>query len=276
MYPQSFLKSLWRLKLKPQVFVAMSFEERYKNRFTEIIAPAIESIEVDGEKLKPYRVDLSKTGDSILTEIIDGIAHSQFFLADVSSIGKDSVSGIAYRNGNVMYEVGLALASRQPTEVLLIRDDQDKFLFDVSSIPHMTLDFIKKEDAKNRLQIVIEAKLKERNLMKDARLLMVLGSLTDEEVSALYYLKNNWEFDDEFNPNDFFGHIDIKSLLEKQIIECTSASFHSSSINNRNRNKLATKRELSRKYQITKFGENICKNLEGGYYAFRDKYCKVT
>lgn len=49
-------------------------------------------------------------------------------LADVSSIGKDNVTGEAFRNGNVMYEVGLALACRHSSEVLLIRDDNDKFL----------------------------------------------------------------------------------------------------------------------------------------------------
>jgi hypothetical protein len=92
----------------------MSFEKRYENRFNEIIAPAIESIEVEGEKLKPFRVDLSKTGDSILTEIMDGIAHSRFFLADVSS------SGRPYRNGNVMYEVGLALACRHRHQAKLL------------------------------------------------------------------------------------------------------------------------------------------------------------
>jgi hypothetical protein len=95
-----------------------------------VIAPGISGITYGTERLKPYRVDLSKSGDSILTDIVDGIAHSQLVLADVSTIGKDSVSGVPYRNGNVLYEVGIALACRHPSEVLLARDDEDKFLFD--------------------------------------------------------------------------------------------------------------------------------------------------
>ena len=78
-------------------------------------------------------MDLSKTGDSILTDIVDGIAHSQLVPADVSTIGKDSVTGTPYRNGNVMYEVGIALACRHPSEVLLVRDDEDTFPFTVGA-----------------------------------------------------------------------------------------------------------------------------------------------
>ena len=128
MHPNVFLKTFWRLKLEPVVFVAMSFDKRYDDRFANIITPAIESLDVGGVKLRPQRVDTSQTGDSILTEIMDGIAHSQLVLADLSTFGRDSVSGHSFRNGNVMYEVGLALACRHPSEVLLVRDDQERFL----------------------------------------------------------------------------------------------------------------------------------------------------
>ena len=120
MFPNAYLKSLWQMSVRPQVFVAMSFADIYKRRFDEVIAPAITGIQAYGRRLEPFRVDFSKSGDSILTDIMDGIAHCQMFLADVSIIGHDSKTGHAYRNGNVMYEVGLAVACRQPTEILLI------------------------------------------------------------------------------------------------------------------------------------------------------------
>ena len=65
----------------------------------------------------------------------------QLFLADVSVIGRDERTGDVYRNANVLYEVGLSLASRQPGEVLLIREDPQRFLFDVNTIPHLAFDF---------------------------------------------------------------------------------------------------------------------------------------
>ena len=141
MYPNVLLRTLWQMELRPEVFVAMTFSDDYRPHFDEVIAPAIRLVRVGGVSLEPRRVDESKSGDSILTEIVGGIAHSQLVLADVSSIGRDVKSGRPHRNGNVMYEVGIALACRQPEEVLLIRDDKDPFLFDVSTIPHRRLDF---------------------------------------------------------------------------------------------------------------------------------------
>lgn len=47
MHPQSYLKTFWRLELRPQVFVAMSFAPQYTNRFKQVIAPAIRSLIVE-------------------------------------------------------------------------------------------------------------------------------------------------------------------------------------------------------------------------------------
>ena len=51
-----------------------------------------------------------------------------------------------------MYEVGLALACRQPSEILIVRDDHDPFLFDVSTIPHKNIDFTDFDAAKEELK----------------------------------------------------------------------------------------------------------------------------
>jgi hypothetical protein len=82
MHPHAFLKTFWRLELRPQVFVAMSFADAYAERFDKIIAPAIAAVPFGTVRLSPYRVDSSKSGDSILTDIVDGSAHSQLVLAD--------------------------------------------------------------------------------------------------------------------------------------------------------------------------------------------------
>jgi hypothetical protein len=58
----------------------MGFAERYTPRFKQVIEPAIGEV-----GLEAYRVDNSKTGDCIVTDISDGIAHSQLVLADVST-----------------------------------------------------------------------------------------------------------------------------------------------------------------------------------------------
>ena len=94
MHPNAFLQTYRRLDLQPQIFVAMSFASAYEQRFQKIFKPAIESIAISGTKLSAYRVDNSKTGDSILTDILNGIAHSKMILAGVyDSLHLPRISG---------------------------------------------------------------------------------------------------------------------------------------------------------------------------------------
>jgi hypothetical protein len=203
-HPQTFLTTFWRMELKAQVFVAMSFEPRYQERFDHVISPAITMLTVQGQKLQPVRVDASKTGDSILTDISDGIAHSHIILADVSTIGKDAATGTPYRNGNVMYEVGLALACRHSSEVLLVRDDHDRFMFDVSTVPHVTIDFTDKPTAIKTLVRELEARLKEQQFHRDARVQKAIASLSSEEVTLLKQCR-------EYKANTVWGR-EVKGL----------------------------------------------------------------
>ena len=191
MFPNAYLKTLWQMNVRPQVFVAMSFADIYKRRFDEVIAPSIRAVAVNGQPLEPFRVDFSKSGDSILTDIMDGIAHCRMFVADVSIIGNDSKSGQPYRNGNVMYEIGLAVACRQPTEVLLIRDDQERFLFDVSTIPHVHLNFADSASAKLRLQEILIERLSEIQYLNDARVVQAIASLSNEELQVIKHFGKN-------------------------------------------------------------------------------------
>lgn len=198
MYPNAFLRTLWQTELRPEVFVAMPFSERYRPRFEQVIQPAVNAVLINDVPLGARRVDESKSGDSILTEIIDGIAHAQMVLADVSTVGRDAESGLPYRNGNVMYEVGVALACRQSQEVLLVRDDQDDCLFDVSTIPHMTIDFADVAVAREKLRDELISRLKERHLLHDARVRQAVHSLSREEVARLRQIADN-------TPNSVWG-----------------------------------------------------------------------
>jgi hypothetical protein len=185
MHPNAYLNTFWRLELKPQIFVAMSFASEYEARYRDVIQPAIETLMVKGQMLKSYRVDISKTGDSILTDIMEGIAHSQMVLADLSAIGRDSKTGHSYRNGNVMYEVGIALACRQSEEVLLVRDDEERFLFDVSTVPHMKLGFTDVPNARKLLSAQLVERLRAQTYIRDARVEKALRTLSPGELRIL-------------------------------------------------------------------------------------------
>ena len=180
----------------------MSFDSKYQKRFDDVIVPAVESSTVNGEQLTACRVDLSRTGDSILTDINDGIAHSTLVLADVSSIGVGRDSGNAFRNANVLYEVGVALASRQPHEVLLVRDDNDKFLFDVSTIPHATIDFDDGDKSVASLARLLQDRLDQSAFINDARVKVAISKLSSAEIYIIRNIgessrRNGWGRTDE-------------------------------------------------------------------------------
>jgi len=132
MYPATYFGLFPAFPRGERGFVAMSFDPRFDARWTNVIAPAINSIEADGKRLAPHRVDLRTAGDSILTEILDNIARCRIFVADISAIGE--IDGNAIRNANVLYEVGLAHAVRQPEEVILVRSDDQSLGFDIANV----------------------------------------------------------------------------------------------------------------------------------------------
>ena len=188
MHPNAFLSTLWRAEVQNTVFVAMSFDPRFDARFRAIIKPAIESEPIAGQKLVAHRVDTSKSGDSILTEIVTGIAHARLVLADVSVIDEGRYTQVPIRNANVMYEVGIALACRTPPEVVLVRDDTKPLLFDLSTIPTLLVDFENPRVAIEALRTVIADRLTEISLVEDARVRQAVQGLTPNELKVLQVL----------------------------------------------------------------------------------------
>ncbi len=187
MHPRVFLDNFWRNDIADEVFVAMSFDPKYDERWDKIFVPAIEEMEIAGRNLKAIRVDIRKSGDSIVSEINNGIAHSQLILADISTIDQakdNNVSGY-HRNGNVMLEVGLALACRQPVEVILVRDDGEKLIFDLSHIPVVKFDPSNVEDSVFTIRKIISDRMQERDLIKDLRFNKVLESLGQFELNLI-------------------------------------------------------------------------------------------
>lgn len=132
MYPNTFFNLFPAFPRDFKVFVAMSFDPRFDSRWKNVIAPAVRNVQMNEFPLEPYRVDVRHISDSILTEILKGITNSLLFLADVTTI--DYADEMPVRNANVMYEVGLAHAIRLPEEVILLRSDKDRLLFDVANV----------------------------------------------------------------------------------------------------------------------------------------------
>ena len=106
MYPASFFHLFPPFPRDNKVFVAMSFASAFTHRWEKVIMPAIARVQIDGQPLEPIRIDQCRISDSILVEILDGIRRSRLILADITAIGE--ISGKPVRNGNVLYELGIA------------------------------------------------------------------------------------------------------------------------------------------------------------------------
>jgi hypothetical protein len=223
-----FLDTFWRNDLSAEVFVAISFDKKYDHRWCHVIKPAIQDEPLDAEpfgslRLTASRVDIRQSGDSILTDICNGIAHAQLVLADISVTDRWAVDGKA-RNGNVMYEVGLALACRQPVEVILVRDDDEPLLFDVSTIRVIRIKGHEFDQIKCIRQ-AIQDRLRERDLIKDMRAVKVVESLSKHELAFIRHYSDTNDID--CSGGDAIGAMAVSKLLEKYVWRLTpSRSLH--------------------------------------------------
>lgn len=184
MYPMNLFAMFPPFPRKDIVFVAMSFDERFSHRWNNVIRPGIRRISSGDNRLEPVRIDERNISDSIMTEILLEISHARLVLADISSVGK--VGDRAVRNGNVMYEVGLAQAIRLPEEVILVRSDEDYLLFDVQGV--RVNKYSPEDDPKGATDVVaglvLEA-LKQVELAKTLSVKQVLDKLDFKGWSLL-------------------------------------------------------------------------------------------
>ncbi len=138
MYPARVLELFPPFPRRNEVFVIMSFDARFRHRWENVVVPAVGRIAIDGVPLRPVRADPRTVSDSIVTDIITGISNARLVLVDVTTMG--IMDGTPIRNGSVMYEVGLAQAVRQPEEVILLRSDNARIIFDISIVRILSYD----------------------------------------------------------------------------------------------------------------------------------------
>lgn len=176
MYPQQYFKLFPSTPTEPKVFVIMAFDKRHKLRWEKVIQPAIKGVE-----LEPHRVDAGRVSDSILTQILQGIGVSRLVFADVSPLD-------GHRNVNVMYELGIAHATREPTEVVIFRDDNDQLPFDVTNLRVNQYDAnpdCNPEGARSSLQLALADALKELDLSKSMAVQIAMRKLDQTSYNLL-------------------------------------------------------------------------------------------
>lgn len=138
MHPSTFYSALFSKEKRDEVFVIMSFAPEFEDAWVRIFEPTIR----EDLKLKPNRVDYNISGESIIHDILDGIAHARLVLADITCSAMRDARGTVWpqRNGNVMWELGIAHVMRLPDEVIMIRADNEPSIFDLTQFRALSYD----------------------------------------------------------------------------------------------------------------------------------------
>ncbi|WP_422927025.1 hypothetical protein [Singulisphaera sp. PoT] len=185
MYPAHLFNLFPPFPREDKVFVAMCFHPRFDARWKHVIEPAIREI-----GLEPYRVDKGKVNDSILTDITKSISSHRLIFADISAMGSLDTGGknsYVVRNGNVMYEVGVAQAVRLPEEVVLFRSDDEELPFDVVNIRVNSYDPDNKVDeAKASVSEALRNAMHSIEQSRSLSVESVMSRLDDKTLSMLY------------------------------------------------------------------------------------------
>lgn len=130
MHPNTFFAKHFNHTKRDEAFVVMSFAAEFQARWEQVIEPCLR----DDVGLTPNRVDYNQSGESIIHDILDGIAHARVVVADITCSPMKDMRGTMWpqRNGNVMWEVGIAHTMRLPDEVILIQSDNEPSIFDLT------------------------------------------------------------------------------------------------------------------------------------------------
>jgi hypothetical protein len=181
MYPREYFESYWRPEIREEVFVAMPFHDEFSSIWSNAIQPGIKDV---SGSLRARRVDASILSGSIITDILDGIAHSRLVLADISVATTGKWAG--QRNGNVMYEVGLAHAVRQNTEILLIRSDNEPINFDLAHINIHHYDYKDLDSTRAKITGLANDLLKQ---IEQEKSLMVTKAIDGLDSDCIFYIR---------------------------------------------------------------------------------------
>ncbi len=250
MYPRQFIDSYWSPNLKNQAFVAMSFRDDSIKVYEKAIKPAC----FEHFKNEPICVNYNKGGDSIVNEILDGITHCRLFIGEISTMREKDYTS---RNGNVMWEVGVAHAFRQHEEVILLRSDREKLLFDIGQIRVHLYDRSDLESAKKTISEIIEDRLKLIDDKKSMLVDLALWALNPGALSALLNVSL-----DEDRPSFFI----MPNLLNQQIwpklFELGIVELAPDAINQETINKARTgDTSAFCMYRVTHFGMSVLGRL---------------
>lgn len=178
MYPKHFFERFWEGEQRNQLFVGVAFDSSVDARF-DIINTAAINIGFD----KAFRVGLETEANAIHDLIFDGIANSKMILFDLSD--DDRTNEIS---NNVVYELGIATAIREPFDIVLIRKEtekQPKLPFDIIGLK---INFFTEEITEEFIQKIVKSATLNQKWYKSKRVKIAAESIDDIGLGLMYNL----------------------------------------------------------------------------------------
>lgn len=181
MYPREYFDTYWRGDLRNEIFVIMSFADEFQPIWLEAIKPAI-SEDMIGHPFA-HRVDATVLASSIITEILDGIAHAKLIFAEISVCTAGHWQG--QRNGNVMYELGLAHALRPAQELVVVRSDHAEINFDIAGTKVQSYDRSNLLEARRSFAQLLNGAVSELDRVKQLKVTQAVESLDADTLDLM-------------------------------------------------------------------------------------------
>jgi hypothetical protein len=184
MHPHTFYSSLFETPKRPEVFVLTSFQPPFEPRWRDVIEPCIR----EDLGLKPVRVDDGSSGDSIIHDILEGIAHARLIIADITStpIQYGKTEADPRRSANVMWELGIAHVMRTPDEVLIVKSDDHPSIFDLTQFRVFNYDPRDAKEARRVLGQLARDRLRSAQQAVSDHVRRVAASLDVNCISVLF------------------------------------------------------------------------------------------
>ncbi len=217
MYPREYFDTYWRGDLKNEVFVIMSFAPEFQPVWEQAIKPAIE-IDTVGTPFA-NRVDATVLAGSIITDILEGIAHAKLVFADISVCTAGRWEG--QRNGNAMYELGLAHALRRAQELVVVRSDHEQVNFDIAAIRIQDYNLSDLPAARKIFSLLLNDGLKQIDQVKHLKVTEAVERLEVETLHLMSLLGK-----EEYFPSTSPKESEMENFMQKDILRNGSALRH--------------------------------------------------
>jgi len=131
MYAKYFFERFWEGEQRNELFVCMPFDDSFDGKFNDTMNTAAQKAGFE----KAVRVKEEWDANVITDKIFNCIANSKMLLFDLSDDPKSPCKHSKQVNSNVLYELGVSNAMREPQDIVLIREEPSSRLpFDISGM----------------------------------------------------------------------------------------------------------------------------------------------